>query len=194
MTPEWVPRRYRWRVPLRGTRPTPELHIASTAGLAIPAWSGDNCCMTEICNIASHLAEEASRQPERPAIHCPERFGSKGMTPYRSMNFAELAAETDLIAAGLVASGIGRGVRTALMVRPSIELFVLMFSLFKAGAVPVLIDPGINRRQLKQCLREAAPEAFIGIPLAHAASLVLGWARGSIKRRVTVNGSRWFWG
>jgi acyl-CoA synthetase (AMP-forming)/AMP-acid ligase II len=150
--------------------------------------------MTETCNIARHLGEEASRQPDRPAIHCPERFGGSGMPSYRSMNFAELAKETDVIAAGLVASGVGRGVRTALMVRPSIELYVLMFALFKAGAVPVLIDPGINRSQLKQCLREAAPEAFIGIPLAHAASILLGWARGSIRRRVTVNGRRWFWG
>ncbi len=150
--------------------------------------------MTEFCNIASHLGEEASRQPDRPAIHCPERFGGKGMPRYRSMSFSELAAETDLVAAGLVASGIGRGVRTALMVRPSIELFVLMFALFKAGAVPVLIDPGINKKALRQCLKEAAPEAFIGVPLAQAASLLLGWGRGSVRRRVTVNGRRWFWG
>lgn len=145
-------------------------------------------------NIAAHLDEIAARQPERAAIHCPRRFGGKSAPAYRSMSFAELARETDLIAAGLVAAGLGRGVRCALMVRPSIELFVLMFALFKAGAVPVLIDPGIDRRALKQCLREAAPEALIGIPLAQAASLLLGWARASLKQRVTVNGRRWFWG
>jgi len=150
--------------------------------------------MPSHCNIAAHIDEMAARQPERAAIHCPRRFGGKAPPDYRSMSFSELARETDLIAAGLVAVGIGRGVRAALMVRPSIELFVLMFALFKAGAVPVLIDPGISRRALKQCLREAAPEALIGIPLAQAASLVLGWARGSLKKRVTVNGRRWFWG
>lgn len=150
--------------------------------------------MPSHCNIAAHIDEMAARQPERAAIHCPRRFGGNAPPDYRSMSFAELARETDLIAAGLVAVGIGRGVRSALMVRPSIELFVLMFALFKAGAVPVLIDPGIDRRALKQCLREAAPEALIGIPLAQAASLVLGWARASLKKRVTVNGRRWFWG
>lgn len=150
--------------------------------------------MTDTCNIASHIGEVAARQPDRPAIHCPLRFGGKDFPPYRSMSFAELARETDLIAAGLTAFGIGHGVRTVLMVRPSIELFVLMFALFKAGAVPVLIDPGISKTQLKQCLEEAAPEAFIGIPAAQAASLLLGWARATITRRVTVNGSRWFWG
>src|SRR5690606_34553005 len=42
-------------------------------------------------------------------------------------------------------------------------------------------------------LDEAAPEAFIGIPLAHAARIVLGWARRSVRIAVTV-GRRWFWG
>ena len=86
-----------------------------------------------------------------------------------------------------------RGTRAALMVRPSPELFLLMFAMFKAGVVPVLIDPGINRRALKQCLDEAAPTAFIGIPLAHAARVVLGWARRSCRINLTV-GRRWFWG
>jgi len=59
-----------------------------------------------------------------------------------------------------------------------------MFALFKAGAVPVLIDPGIDKRALRQCLDEAAPEAFIGIPLAHVARVVLGWAK-SARIRIT---------
>ena len=78
------------------------------------------------------------------------------------------------------------------MVRPTPEFFLLMFALFKAGAVPVLVDPGIDRRALKQCLDEAEPEAFIGIPLAQFARRVLGWAK-SAKKIVTV-GPRWAWG
>ena len=69
-----------------------------------------------------------------------------------------------------------RGTRAVVMVRPSPEFFLLMFALFKAGAVPVLVDPGIDRRALRQCLDEAQPQAFIGIPLAHVARVLLGWA------------------
>jgi acyl-CoA synthetase (AMP-forming)/AMP-acid ligase II len=58
--------------------------------------------------------------------------------------------------------------------------------------VPVLVDPGIARAALKECLAEAQPQAFIGIPLAQAASLLLGWGRASIRTRVTV-GRRGFW-
>ena len=78
------------------------------------------------------------------------------------------------------------------MVRPSPEFFLLMFALFKAGAVPVLVDPGIDRAALKQCLDEARADAFIGIGLAHVARLALGWAK-SAQRLVTV-GRRWGWG
>jgi len=108
------------------------------------------------------------------------------------LDYRTLDTRSDAIAAGLAAHGIGRGVRTVVMVRPSPEFFLVMFALFKAGAVPVLVDPGIDRRALKQCLDEARAEAFIGIPLAHVARRLLGWA-ASARRLVTV-GTRMGWG
>src|SRR5947208_10769478 len=83
--------------------------------------------------------------------------------------------------------------RTVLMVTPSLDFFALTFALFKAGAVPVLVDPGIGVKNLGQCLAEAEPEAFIGISKAHAARKLLGWARASVRANVTV-GRRLFWG
>lgn len=144
--------------------------------------------MTEPCNIAATLPRLAREQPDRIAMRVPGRDGryADGLT------YAQLDARSDAIAAGLGGYGIGRGTRTVVMVRPTPEFFLLMFALFKTGAVPVLVDPGIDRRALKQCLDEAEPEAFIGIPLAQIARLLLGWAR-SARRLVTV-GARWGWG
>ena len=141
-------------------------------------------------NIAASLSFMASRQPERAAIHCPVGRDAVGVSIYKTLTYAELEREVGIMASGLIAYGIGPGVRTALMVRPSIELFVLMFALFRAGAVPVLIDPGIDRRALKSCLDEARPQAFIGVPAAHAGRVLLGWGRESVEKRITVNGSR----
>jgi acyl-CoA synthetase (AMP-forming)/AMP-acid ligase II len=76
--------------------------------------------------------------------------------------------------------------RVALMVPPSLDFFALTFALFKMGAVPVLIDPGIGLPNLGKSLTEAAPEAFIGIPKAHAARVILRWARTTLKIKVTV--------
>ena len=149
--------------------------------------------MTPPCNIAATLPELARARPDQIAIRCPGRTGADGMARYDvTLSYAELDARSDAIAAGLAAYGIGRGTRTVVMVRPSREFFLLMFALFKAGAVPVLVDPGIDRRALRQCLDEAEPQAFIGIALAQVARRLLGWARGA--QRIVTVGRRWAWG
>ena len=136
-------------------------------------------------NIAAHLPEMARQQPDATAIIFPK----KG----RRMSFSELDTLSDRIARGLIGIGIRSGVRTVLMVTPSPEFFALTFALFKVGAVPVLIDPGLGIRNLKKCFAEAEPQAFIGIPKAHLARLVLGWGKDSIQTLVTV-GRRLGWG
>ncbi len=138
-----------------------------------------------VCNIAASLPRLAAQSPQRVAMRCPGTRGPDGLARYDvELTYAELDRRSDAIAAGLARRGIVRGTRTAVMVRPSPEFFLLMFALFKAGAVPVLIDPGIDKRALRQCLDEAAPEAFIGIPLAHIARVLLGWAK-SARVRIT---------
>lgn len=144
--------------------------------------------MTETCNIAASLPRLARDQPDAVAMRCPDGSGRYSI----ELSYAQLDARSDAIAAGLARRGIGRGMRTVVMVRPSPEFFLLMFALFKAGAVPVLVDPGIDRKALRQCLDEAAPDAFIGIPLAQVARLLLGWAKSA--RHVVTVGRRWGWG
>ncbi|WP_290888702.1 olefin beta-lactone synthetase [Arenimonas sp.] len=149
--------------------------------------------MTAACNIAAALPRLAAEAPDRIAMRCPGSRGPGGFARHDlTLSYRELDQRSDAIAAGLAKRGIGRGTRAVVMVRPSPEFFLLMFALFKAGAVPVLVDPGIDKRALKQCLDEAKPEAFIGIPLAQFARLLLRWAP-SARTRITV-GRRWFWG
>lgn len=150
--------------------------------------------MTGSVNIANALVEMAALRPDAIALRVPLQ-SSRGseLPPYAEISYAELDKASSHSAAALALAGIGRGTKTALMVRPGRELFVLMFALFKLGAVPVLIDPGIDKRALRQCLDEAEPEAFVGIPLAQVARIVLGWARRSLRIKVTVGG-RFGWG
>jgi acyl-CoA synthetase (AMP-forming)/AMP-acid ligase II len=149
--------------------------------------------MPQTCNIAACLPEMARRQPHALAVVFPQGLDSQGKRAYTHLTYAQLDAQSDAMARGLQRAGLTRGMRTVLMVKPSLPFFALTFALFKAGIVPVLIDPGLGTRQLKTCLAEARPEAFIGIPAAHAARIVLGWARKTLKHHVTV-GRRWFWG
>ena len=140
--------------------------------------------MTDPCNIAAALPRLSRERPDQVAMRCPGAGGRYDV----ALTYAQLDARSDAIAAGLAGRGIRRGTRTVVMVRPTPEFFLLMFALFKAGAVPVLVDPGIDRRALKQCLGEARPEAFIGIPLAMLAKAVLGWAKSASVRITT---GRW---
>ena len=142
--------------------------------------------MSEPCNIAAALPRLARERPEQVAMRCPGRSGAYDV----ALTYAQLDARSDAIAAGLAKRGIVRGTRVVVMVRPTPEFFLVMFALFKAGAVPVLVDPGIDKRALKQCLGEAAPEAFIGIPLAMLAKALLGWAK-SARVRITTGRRAW---
>jgi len=145
-----------------------------------------NDAMTEPCNIAAALPRLARERGAQVAMRCPGRNGRYD----DALTYAQLDARSDAIAAGLATHGIVRGMRTVVMVRPTPDFFLLMFALFKAGAVPVLVDPGIDKRVLKQCLDEAQPEAFIGIPLAHLARSMLGWAKSA---RVRISTGRHAW-
>jgi olefin beta-lactone synthetase len=147
-------------------------------------------------NIADALKLRAEENPARIAMHFPiaqSRIGQEFQIRYQDLSFAELDQRSDAIARGLLSYGIDKGQRVVVMVRPSPEFFLSMFALFKMGAVPVLVDPGIDKRALKACLANAAPQAFIGIPLAHLARIALGWAKTTIVKNITV-GRRWFWG
>ncbi|MGI8560956.1 MAG: olefin beta-lactone synthetase [Luteimonas sp.] len=142
--------------------------------------------MTVPCNIAASLPRLARERPDQVAMRCPGRGGRYGV----ALSYAQLDARSDAIAAGLAKHGVVRGTRTVVMVRPTPEFFLLMFALFKAGAIPVLVDPGIDKRALARCLGEVEAQAFVGIPLAHMARALLGWAR-SARIRITTGSRAW---
>ena len=136
----------------------------------------------------------ARQQPWRPAVVFPQGRDAQGRVAYTHYTYQQLDQASDHLAYGFERIGLRRGMRTALMVPPSLDFFALTFALFKLGAVPVLIDPGIGARHLGFGLAEAGPEAFIGIPKAHAARVLLGWAKKTISIKVTVGPRAWFGG
>lgn len=146
-----------------------------------------------VFNVALHLPALAARRPHALAVVCPEGRNAAGRVRYVHYTFQQLDRASDRLAHGLRDAGIRRGMRTVLMVKPSLEFFSLTFALFKIGAVPVFVDPGIGIRNLGQCLTEAQPEAFIGIPKAHIARTLFGWARATLHILITV-GRRGWWG
>lgn len=143
-------------------------------------------------NIACYLTQMAQKHPDKRAVVFPFCRDHCWRIAYTHLTFQQLDRESDSLAFGLEEMGIQRGVRTVLMVKPGIEFFALTFALFKVGAVPVVVDPGMGIARLLRCLGETAPEAFIGIPLAHLIRIFYPKYFRSVDRVVTV-GRKWFW-
>ncbi|MDQ6979661.1 MAG: fatty acid CoA ligase family protein [Mariprofundaceae bacterium] len=143
--------------------------------------------------IASRIRQMAAQQGHAVAIYCPHGHDSAGRVAYTHDTFLQLEQNSNRYAIALERMGITRGMRTVLMVTPSADFFALTIALFKIGAVPVLVDPGMGVKNLKVCLAEAEPEAFIGMAKAQVARLILGWAKTSL-RIIISTGPRWLWG
>ena len=147
----------------------------------------------QLVNIASYLNQAAKTRPYKRAVVYPAGRDLSGRVAYSHLTFLQLDQESDCLAHGLQAAGVKRGIRTILMVRPSIEFFALVFAVFKIGAVPVIVDPGMGINRMLKCFKSTRPQAFIGIPLAHVVRTVYPGFFKSVKTWITV-GRRWFWG
>jgi acyl-CoA synthetase (AMP-forming)/AMP-acid ligase II len=149
--------------------------------------------MSDIVNVGLRLCETARTNPDGMAIAMPRVRDTSGKRQYQTLTFRELDDDSNLLADGLASMGVRTGTRLVLMVPPSIDFISLVFAMFKAGVISVLIDPGMGRRNLIRCLAESEPEGFIGIPLAQAVRTVLRRRFPKAVHNVTV-GRRWFWG
>ena len=94
--------------------------------------------MTGSANIAAHLPEMARRAPNEWAL-ITNQWGDRF-----THTFAQLDDQTNCLARGFSEIGLERGMRVALMVPPGSNFFNITFALFKLGAIPVLIDPGMG--------------------------------------------------
>lgn len=146
-----------------------------------------------VCNVAARLADAARRAPDQPAVVVQGSRRRDGSYAYQRITLGELDQDSDRFATGLREMGVVRGTRMALLVKPGIDFVCLVFALLKAGAVPVLIDPGMGPRNVLACLDEVAPEGFVALPFVHALRVVLRRRFAKARLHVTA-GRRWFWG
>ncbi len=144
-------------------------------------------------NIAHYLPDVAAAMPWNRAVVFPQGRDARGRTANTHLTFKQLNSLSDCYARGLCRIGVRRGSRTLLMVRPSLDFFALTFAIFKIGAVPILIDPGMGWKSLLRCVENSRPEAFLGIPAAHVLRLLFPRSFRGIRVNVTL-GRRLFWG
>lgn len=119
-------------------------------------------------NIADHLTASAERFPHRAAIAQATGRQRGGRDTYTHLTFSGLNQLCDAYAAHLHDCGLRPGMRALMMVRPGPDFAALVFALFRMGALPVLIDPGMGLRGFLRCVRTVEPQGFLGVPAAQA--------------------------
>lgn len=123
-------------------------------------------------NISNRITELAQKIPNKTATIYPKKkfpfFSSE--YDYQSINFEKLERLSNQYANGLIQSGLKAGDKTLLFVRPCIEFHALVFGLFKAGIVPILIDPGMGKDNLLKAIAESSPKAMVAEPIVHLIS------------------------
>ena len=130
----------------------------------------------------------AEAHPERIALKIPCGRTGSGRIDYLALSFRELDAEVAAWALRLTRAGIGRGDRTLVMVKQGLPLIASVFALFRLGAVPVVIDPGMGLKNFLACVERSHPRALLGIPLAQIISRVFRGKFRSVRSRVSVSG------
>lgn len=141
-------------------------------------------------NIAKYLVEQAAERPEQRAVVVSERRHAEAPPRYRQWSFARLNEDSDRLARGFTAMGLGHGARVVTFVPPGVDFFSVTFALFKIGAAPVMIDPAMGRRRLLSCLRGAEPEALVAPPRLHWARLLYPRYFETVKHFVTLGRRR----
>jgi acyl-CoA synthetase (AMP-forming)/AMP-acid ligase II len=145
--------------------------------------------VSESANIARHLPRMAAERPDQPAVKIPRGRRADGGIAYLALTYAELDAEVDAWVARLAAKGVQAGDRVLVMVRQGLPLIAAAFALFKLGAVPVIIDPGMGRKNFLACVARSRPRVLLGIPAAQILSRIFRTAFASVGVRVWVSGS-----
>ncbi len=110
-------------------------------------------------NIACRICDVATRLPEKPSV-----VFALNKSFY---TFREFEERSNRFANRFKRLGIRPGMRTLLFVKPCLDFSIITFALFKLGAVPVLIDPGMGLPNLLNSVKQVRPEALISVGLVH---------------------------
>lgn len=148
--------------------------------------------MNAFNNVSELLTYQAQSQPDKVALYAPKKswlsFLMLGSTKYESLTFAEIEQRTNHYAHTFLHTGLIKGDRVLVFVKPGLEFPIIVFALFRAGLVPVFIDPGMGVDSMLQCVESTKATALIGIPKIHHLRILKANYFASIKFHFVVMG------
>jgi acyl-CoA synthetase (AMP-forming)/AMP-acid ligase II len=132
-------------------------------------------------NVATYLSSTAKEWSDQPALV------SGAVRPkFLPLSFSQLDHAVDGAVSELIKSGISAGDKTLLFVNPGPGLIIWAFALFRLGAIPVVIDPGMGVRSFLSCIQRTKPNAMVGISRAFWLSRLLPRSFRTVRSRYLV--------
>jgi acyl-CoA synthetase (AMP-forming)/AMP-acid ligase II len=119
-------------------------------------------------NLVERLLEQAAARPEALALR------HRG----RAWTFRELEARTARGAAFLRAQGLGPGDPVLIFVPMGLDLYEVLLSVLRIGAVAVFLDPSAGDDHVAKCCARIPPKGYLGTPKAQ----VLRWWVPALRR------------
>ena len=107
-------------------------------------------------NLASLLQRQAEEAPDRPAL-----IEKRGLSR-RLLTFRQLDAAAARVAATLRAVGFKPGDTILLLLNMSLDLYVILTGVMRAGCVAMFVDPGVGIAHLNRSCELLPPRGFFG--------------------------------
>jgi olefin beta-lactone synthetase len=124
--------------------------------------------------------QNAQRHPNKPAFIY---FNKK---KWMTLTYGDILDRSNRFFLGLQACSLTPGMTAALLTPPSADFFPFALALLKFGIVPIILDPAVGLRKVREMLEESQPDIFIGNALTHTLRIFFGWGRNSIKHNLTI--------
>lgn len=148
--------------------------------------------MNPLSNVAALLDAVAAERPFQRASVVPRVLD--GRRVYETQRFGQLIARIDALAHGFREVGFRVGDRVCMFVKPGLDFPAAVFALFKAGCVPVFIDPGMGRDAVLRCVARTRPRGLVAIPPLHVAKTLFRTPFSTVELSVTAGGTTGWWG
>ena len=113
-------------------------------------------------NVTSFITDQSKISGNLPAIIYSKKKWPWARPSKKSYSFQELEQKINIFANTFKHNGISAQDKVLILSPLSADLIAIAFSLFKIGAVPVFIDPGMNLKSFLQNIKSVEASALIG--------------------------------
>lgn len=147
--------------------------------------------LQERSNITCLVKLQAQERPEAIALKVKRSAGLLRAQTYHAKTFQQLDSLIDQAVVHFNSHSIAPETRVLVMVKPGLDLLIVVFALLRMGAIPIVIDPGMGLKAFLKCVQRSQPEALVGTRVAWGLSRCFPKAFGQVRIRLLAHQGPW---